>query len=221
MKLFLSFFSLLIFTMFQSQELKDFVIPKGYEKVLEVKGDLDKDGKEEIVIVYNTPDKIENQGYKRKFYILKNSEGNLKIWKENSTILNSSGAGFYPEDNTLEIQVKNNCLVISQSYYSNSRHTDTSKYTFRFQNGDFYLIGSFNKFEDTCEFSFTNDVNFSTGKAIVDETYSDCDGDENRKIPKDYHKEFIHKFDTLIKINDFRVGENKFSIPNSKKYFTY
>lgn len=221
MKLFLSFFSLLIFTMFQSQELKDFVIPKGYEKVLELKGDLDKDGKEEMVIVYNTPDKIENQGNKRKFYILKNSQGNLKIWKENSTILNSSGAGFYPEDNTLEIQVKNNCLVISQSYYSNSRHTDTSKYTFRFQNGDFYLIGSFNKFEDTCEFSFTNDVNFSTGKAIVDETYSDCDGDENRKIPKDYHKEFIHKFDTLIKMNDFRVGENKFSIPNSKKYFTY
>ncbi|MCA6069234.1 hypothetical protein JI747_018875 [Chryseobacterium sp. RG1] len=221
MKLFLSFFSLLIFTMFQSQELKDFVIPKGYEKVLEVKGNLDKDGKEEIVIVYNTPDKIENQGYKRKFYILKNSEGNLKIWKENSAILNSSGAGFYPEDNKLEIQIKNNCLVISQSLYSNSRHTDTSKYTFRFQNGDFYLIGSFNKFEDTCEFSFTNDVNFSTGKAIVDETYSDCDGDENRKIPQDYHKEFIHKFDTLIKMNDFRVGENKFSIPNSKKYFTY
>lgn len=221
MKLFLSFFSLFIFTLFQSQELKDFVIPKGYEKVLEVKGDLDKDGKEETVIVYNTPDKIENQGYKRKFYILKTSQGNLKIWKENSAILNSSGAGFYPEDNKLEIQIKNNCLVISQSYYSNSRHTDTSKHTFRFQNGDFYLIGSFNKFEDTCEFSFTNDVNFSTGKAVVDETYSECDGDENRKIPKDYHKEFIHKFDTLIKMNDFRIGENKFSIPNSKKYFTY
>ncbi len=221
MKIFLSFFSLLIFTMFQSQGLNDFVIPKGHEKVLEVKGDLDKDGKEETVIVYNTPEKIENQGYKRKFYTLKDIQGNLKIWKENSTILNSSGAGFYPEDNNLEIQIKNNCLVISQSFYSNSRHTDTSRYTFRFQNGDFYLIGAFNKFEDTCEFSFTYDVNFSTGKAIVDETYSECDGDENRKIPQDNHKEFIHKFDTLIKMNDFRIGENKFKIPNSKKYFTY
>lgn len=221
MKLFFSFFSLLIFTMFQSQELKDFVIPKGHEKVLEVKGDLDKDGKEETVIVYNTPEKTEYQGYKRKFYILKNIQGSLKIWKENSTILNSSEAGFYYEDNKLEIQIKNNCLVISQSFYSNSRHTDTSRYTFRFQNGDFYLIGAFNKFEDTCKFSFTYDVNFSTGKAIVDETYSECDGDENRKIPQDDHKEFIHKFDTLIKMNDFRIGENKFKIPNSKKYFTY
>lgn len=221
MKLFLSFFSLLIFTMFQSQELKNFVIPKGHEKVLEVKGDLDKDGKEETVIVYNTPEETEYQGHKRKFYILKSTQGSLKIWKENSTILNSSEAGFYHEDNKLEIQIKNNCLVISQSFYSNSRHTDTSRYTFRFQNGDFYLIGAFNKFEDTCEFSFTYDVNFSTGKAIVDETYSECDGDENRKIPQDDHKEFIHKFDTLIKMNDFRIGENKFKIPNSKKYFTY
>lgn len=221
MKLFLSFLSFIIFTTFQSQELEDFMIPKGYEKVLEVKGDLDKDGKEETVIVFNTPEKIEHQGFNRKFYVLKNSQGGLKIWKENSTILNSSGAGFYPEDNKLEILVKNNCLVISQSFYSNSRHTDTSKYTFRFQNGNFYLIGAFNQFEDTCEFNFVQDVNFSTGKVIVDETYSECDGDENRKIPQDYHKEFIHKFDKLIKMNEFRIGENKFNIPNSKKYFTY
>jgi hypothetical protein len=221
MKLFLSFFAVVIFNTYQSQGLKDFVIPKGYEKVWEVKGDLDKDGKEETVIVYNTPEKIENQGFKRKFYLLKNIQGSLKVWKENSTILNSSEAGFYPEDNKLEIQIKNNCLVISQSFYSNSRHTDTTKYTFRFQNGNFYLIGAFNKFEDTCEFSFMNDVNFSTGKVIIDETYAECDGDENRKIPQDYHKEFIHKFDTLIKMNEFRVGENRFKIPNSKKYFTY
>lgn len=221
MKLFLSFFFMSICTTFQSQGLKDFALPKGYEKVLEVKGDLDKDGKEETVMVYNTPEKIEHQGYKRKFYILKNIQGGLKIWKENSTILNSSEAGFYHEDNKLDVQIKNNCLVISQSFYSNSRHTDTSKYTFRFQNGDFYLIGAFNKFEDTCEFVFINEVNFSTGKVIIDETYSECDGDDIRKIPQDVHKEFIHKFDTLIKMNEFRIGENQFAIPNSKKYFTY
>jgi len=221
MKLFLSFLAFTIFSTYQSQELKDFIIPKGYEKVLETKGDLDKDGKEETVIVCNTSEKIENQGFKRKFYIVKNIQGSPKIWKENSAILNSSEAGFYPEDNKLEIQIKNNCLVISQSFNSNSRHTDTTKYTLRFQNGDFYLIGAFNKFEDTCEFIFVNDVNFSTGKVIVDETYGECDGAGNRKIPQDVHKEFIHKFGALIKMNEFRIGENKFKIPNSKKYFTY
>ena len=80
---------------------------------------------------------------------------------------------------------------------------------------------SLNTFDDTCEFNFLNEANFSTGKVIIDEKYSDCDGDEDRKIPKDVHKEFIHTFNPLIKMNDFRVGKNQFKIPNSDKYFNY
>lgn len=221
MKIFFSLFLLLFLSDFYAQNLKEFTVPKNYIKVLETQGDLDKDGIDETVIVYNFGEKIENEGYKRKFYILKKINGNLKIWKENSNILDSSGAGFYPEDNQLEVTIKNNCLVISQLLFTNSRHTDTSKHTFRFQNGDFYLIGAVNKFDDTCEFNFSNEVNFSTGKTIIDEKYSECDGDENRKIPKDYHKEFIHKFNALIKMNDFKIGKNQFKIPNSDKYFNY
>lgn len=208
-------------SIFHAQELKDFSVPKNSTKVLETEGDLDKDGINETVIVYNVGEKIEYQGYQRKFYILKKINGNLKIWKENSSFLESSEVGFYPEDNKLEVRIKNNCLVILQSFFTNSRHTDTSKHTFRFQNGDFYLIGALNKFDDTCEFNFLNEVNFSTGKVIIDEKYSECDGDENRKTPKDEHKEFIHTFSTLIKMNDFRIGKNKFKIPNSDKYFNY
>lgn len=221
MKKWLSFFFILLISILHAQELKDFSVPKNATKVLETEGDLDKDGVSETVIVYNIGEKIEYQGYKRKFYILKKINGKLKLWKENSSLLEPSEAGFYPESNQLEVSIKNNCLVILQSFFTNSRHTDTSKHTFRFQNGDFYLIGALNTFDDTCEFNFLNDINFSTGKVIIDEKYSDCDGDENRKIPKDVHKEFLHKFSPLIKMDDFRVGENKFKIPDSKKEITY
>lgn len=220
MKKNLLFFSILLFTIFQSQELKDFAVPKGYEKTLEVKGDLDKDGKEETVIVFNTEIKTKSEGFERRFYILKNIGGNLKIWKENSSVIIDSKYGFYPTDNKLEVNIKNNCLIISQLFFTNSRHSDTSKYTFRFQNGDFYLIGAVYQLDDTCDYNFTNEVNFSTGKAIIDEQYSSCD-DGKTEIPKDYHKEFIHKFTPLKKMNGFRVGENKFKIPNSNKYFYY
>ncbi|SHM39854.1 hypothetical protein [Chryseobacterium polytrichastri] len=221
MKKWLPFFFILLISILHAQELKDFSVPKNATKVLETEGDLDKDELNETVIVYNTGEKIEYQGYKRKFYILKKINGKLKIWKENSSLLESSEAGFYPESNQLEVSIKNNCLVILQSFFTNSRHTDTSKHTFRFQNGDFYLIGALNTFDDTCEFNFLNDINFSTGKVIIDEKYSDCDGDEDRKIPKDVHNEFFHKFSPLIKMDDFRIGENKFKIPDSKKEITY
>ena len=223
MKYLLSFLTLIFFSILQSQELKDFVIPKGYEKIIEVKGDLDKDGKDEVVMVFNT-DKIINkisEGFERKLYILKNINGKLKVWQENSNLLFDSKEGFYPESNELELSIKNNCLVIFQSYFSNSRHTVTTKNTFRFQNGDFYLIGALVKFDDTCEFNFSSEINFSTGKVIIDDQYSDCDSGYEREIPKNYYKEFTYKIPKLIKMNEYKMGKNEIKIPNSKKSFNF
>lgn len=227
MKKFLSLITIFLISGFYAQNLKSFSVPKSYKKILEVKGDLDKDGKDETVLVFNTDktasDDESSSGkkdYKRAFYILKNEQGQLKIWKENSTLLNSSGLGFYPDDNILNIQIKNNCLVVEQSFFSNSRHTQTNKHTFRFQNGDFYLIGSYDNFADTCEFDFTNEVNFSTGKVIVDKEYSSCDEDHT-KTPENFHKEFVHKLKTLITMDNFKIREHQFKIPGLKEDFVF
>ncbi|WP_379966493.1 hypothetical protein [Epilithonimonas sp. UC225_85] len=221
MKTFLSLLTSIFFSFLQSQELKDFTIPKGYEKILETKGDLDKDGKDEAVIVFNTDKKTKSEELERKFYILKKVNGRLKIWKENSNLIFDSKEGFYPEENQLELSIKNNCLVIFQSYFSNSRHTVTSKNTYRFQNGDFYLIGALVQFDDTCEFNFSDEINFSTGKVIVSEEYSDCDDGSNRKIPENYYKEFTYKLPKLIKMNEYKMGKNEIKIPNSTKSFNF
>lgn len=226
MKKLFSLISVILFTVVYAQNLNNFSIPKGYQKVTEIKGDLDKDGKDEVVLVFNTDKTASDHGtatdekdYKRVFYILKNDQGSLKIWKENSTLLYSSRMGFYPDGNLLDIQIKNNCLVVEQTFSSNSRHTQTSKHTFRFQNGDFYLIGSYDNFADNCEFDFTNEINFSTGKGIVDNEYSSCD--DGAKIPENYYKEFIYKLKTLIKMDDFKIGEHRLKIPGLKEDFVF
>lgn len=226
MKKLLSLISFLYITLSYAQNLKSFAIPKGYTKITEARGDLDKDGEDEVVIVFDTDKKeSENESYsgrkdyKRIFYILKDDHGSLKVWKENSTLLYSSGMGFYPDDNMLEVQIKNNCLVVNQQFFTNSRHTQAYRHTFRFQNGDFYLIGSHDNFNDTCDFDFTNEINFSTGKVIVDKEYSSCDDDT--KVPENFHREFTHKLPALIKMNDFRIGEHKFKIPGLKEDFIF
>ncbi|WP_347218411.1 hypothetical protein [Chryseobacterium sp.] len=226
MKKLFSFTVILLFTLSYAQNLKPFSVPKGYKKVMEVKGDLDKDGKDETVLVFDTDKTASDhesasgkKDYKRVFYILKSEQGNPKIWKENFTLLYSSGLGFYPDDNILNLQIKNNCLVVEQSFFSNSRHTQLTKHTFRFQNGDFYLIGSYNHLADTCDFNFTNEINFSTGKVIVDREYSSCD--DETKIPENMYKEFIHKFKPLIKMDDFKMNEHKFKIPGLKEDFIF
>lgn len=226
MKKLLSLITIFLITGVYAQSLKNFSVPKGYKKVTEVKGDLDKDGKDETVLVFDTDKTASDderpsgkKDYKRVFYILKNEQGQFKTWKENFTLLNSSGLGFYPEDNILDIKIKNNCLVVEQRFSTNSRHTQTTKHTFRFQNGDFYLIGSYDNFADTCAFDITHEINFSTGKVIIDREYSSCDDDT--KVPENFHKEFVHKLKVLIKMNDHRMGEHKFKIPGLKEDFVF
>lgn len=72
MKKIFSFLVLFLFTISQSQELKDFIIPKSYEKILETKGDLDKDGKDETVMVFNTDKKKSQRIYTQTSQIDKN-----------------------------------------------------------------------------------------------------------------------------------------------------
>lgn len=218
------FAAVLLSLNFQAQNLKDFNIPKGYQKIAEAKGDLDKDGKEETVFVFNTHIKSNskfdgNNGVVRALYIIKNNNGKSRIWKENRTLLFSSGTGFYPQDNSLKIEIKNNTFTVEQQFSTNSRHTQAYRHIFRFQNGDFYLIGSRDEFDDTCDFEFLNEINFSTGKAVIDKKYSSCDDDA--EIPDDYHKEFIHPFKPLIRMDDFRIGENKIKVPGSDEYLYF
>ncbi|MEY8761102.1 hypothetical protein [Chryseobacterium tongliaoense] len=221
MKNFFSFLAFLLIPFFHAQDLKDFIVPEGYTRLSETKGDLDKDGKNEVVILLNTKNKKDTEGYQRVLYILKNSNGKLKIWKENFSIIFPSDYGFYPENNELpEITIKNNCLIISQQFNTNSRHTQTYTHTFRFQNNDFFLIGSVSKFDDTCEFNILNEINFSTGKVIVDEQYFPC-ADGEAAPAKNFYKEFKYPFKTLTKMNNFTVGENSYKIPNSDKYFNF
>ncbi len=222
MKNVLSLITIFLFTIFYSQELKNFIIPKGYEKILEVKGDLDKDGKEENVVVFNTNIQTKFEGVERKFYILKKIGGILKIWKENSTIILPKEIGFSPESNPLpEITIKKGILIITQSFSTNSRHTQTYKHTYRYQNGDFYLIGSLQNFDDTCEFNMYDEINFSTGKAIVDQKYYPCFPEDKTAPAEDFHKEFNYKLKKLIKMNNFKPGENSIRIPNSDKHLQY
>lgn len=223
MKFTFSFLAILFFAIFQSQKLQYFVIPKGYEKILETRGDLDNDKIEEYVYVFKTNKKITSNfqnGFTREFFILKKINNQLKVWKKNNSILFADNTGFYAEYNSLpEIKIEKGVLKITQSYNTNSKHLQTYTDIFRFQKNDFYLIGSINKFDDTCEFNILQEINFSTNNVIVDEQYYPC-FDGEKKPAKNFHKEFKYNFKP-IKMDSFKVGNSSFKIPKTDKYFNF
>ncbi len=204
-----------------AQQFADFIEPAGYSKVLEAAGDLDKDGIDDRVLVYNTNKKDGDHGLFRVMYICKIVKGSLKLWTKNTTVLRSSAdCGFCVDSGiNLSVKIKNNTLIIDQTFNHNTRHYSAHKNIFRYQNGDWFLIGSTFRDYDTCDFDFKYDINFSAKEISIAETYGDCD--EEKKVPADRFYHFKYPFDGLPKMQGFRPGQMEIRRPGSKKYFYY
>lgn len=126
------------------------IVPEGWEHE-EALGDLNKDGVKDLVVLAK-PNFKENMqtrddGYEYNFnpYILAiyfgQAEGDFKQWKQYENL-------FEPDSewttNDVDVEItERGTLNISTSFFASagSYGTNQTKYTFRFQNGDFYLIG--------------------------------------------------------------------------------
>ncbi|KIO78903.1 hypothetical protein TH53_00925 [Pedobacter lusitanus] len=214
---------LLTFLTFGSsaQNLTRFVVPAGYVKVLEARGDLDKDGVDELVYAYNTDKKEDDAGFFRTLYICKTVNGETRLWKKNTSVLwKSKDCGFCIDKGVdLSMSIKNNTLLVKQTFNHNSRHYSTYQNIFRFQNKDWFLIGSTYNDYDTCDFDFKYDINFSTGMVNIAENYGDCD--EGKKIPENRFWSFKYPFKSIPKMDGFTAGKTELKVPDAKKFFYY
>jgi hypothetical protein len=122
-------------------------ISKGVEVFEKISGDLNKDGIEDWVLLIKGSDKNKNITHKIRRQLDLNrmgiialffKNGNYELASHNYDCFSSeddySGVYFAPE---LSVEIKNGNLIV---HYSHGRY-GYWKYTFRFQNSDFELIG--------------------------------------------------------------------------------
>jgi len=214
------FFSIFNYGLF-AQPLTNFTAPANYTRIMELKGDLDKDGVDEIVYVYNTNKPDGQLGFFRVLYICKASAGKLQLWKENATVIRSSkDCGLcFETDITLELSIKNSALVIKQTFFNSSKHSSINRNVFRYQYGNWSLIGSTFTDNYVCGWTYKYDVNFSTKQVSIAETFEDCE--EVKVIPKDKLSTFKYPFTAVPKMDGFRPGRVALKVPDSKKFFYY
>lgn len=200
--------------LFQSKNPSDF-IPEGYllykeEGMGEIKGDLNKDGLEDIVLIIKGTDRnqIANDEHRGKLdrnrrgiIVLLNKGSHYELALKNYDCFsseNEEGGVYYPPE--LIVEIKNGNLLVN---YLHGRYGYWN-YTFRHQNRDFELIGydrSNNKGPMT---ESDISINFLTRKLVSRENINENAQDDGDEVFKETRKNIkIKEFIRLSEIRDF------------------
>ena len=211
MKIFIQIFLLLTFVNYsiqaQTNVIEDF-IPKGYVLYDKVFGDLNKNNQEDCIliikgtnkenIVKNRFDEVVDRN-RRGIVILFKTENGYQKNTENLDCFyseNEDGGVYYAPE--LSFEVKRGNLVV---YYTHGRY-GWWKYTFRFQDSKFKLIG----YDVSNGGAVTNSetsINFLTKKRLVRENINEEAEGNDEVFKETWSKIKIDKLLNLSEIKDF------------------
>ena len=189
-------------------------ISKSFKILDETEGDLDKDGVSEKVIVYDT-EKETYLGTERKIFIYKKNNDTWELWKKSVGAILPSQHGGMMGDPFETISIERNCIVIH--HFGGSRQKWNYTHRFRFQSGEFQLIGATVNFGSPCDYFVTFDYNLSNGKINYEKETEDCEN-EKSKIEKE---QMIWKLETLPTMNGFYPSNTELKLPKSETTVYY
>ena len=180
-------------------------IPDGYVLFSGCEGDLNKDGKPDVVLMIKGTEESkwvdhEYRGRldrnRRGLIILFKRDGGYELIAENDECFsseNEDGGVYYAPE--LDFYIKNNTLIL---HYAHGRY-GYWKYIFRYQNNDFELIGYFGSCDRGPVVLYITDVNFSTRTCVYKENINADDDEAEEKFKV---KTIKFKRKNLIKLSE-------------------
>jgi hypothetical protein len=209
-------FSILSFSVQAKTYSNTITTPKGFKKIGEATGNLDRNRIKEKVIVYNTKREGE-MGTEREIHIYKKRRGKWKLWhKSIGAVLSSDHGGMWREPFE-SVKIQRRTIVLK--HFGGSRGTWSYTHRFRYQKGNWKLIGATIELNDRLctDGSEKFDYNLSTGKIIYKKVPAYVKNDvcvnKKAKIVK-----FRRKLKRLPNMDGFYPGENTVKLPNGEEF---
>lgn len=199
----------------KTEELNTF-LPKGYVVSEKIYGDLNKDGLDDCIIIIKATDKKkiikdENGGEldrnRRGIIVLLNKNNVYELSVKNYDCFsseNEDGGAYYAPELSVEIEKAN--LILHYSHGTNGYW----RYTFRFQNSDFKLIGYNASSNSGPIINTETSVNFLTKNRIVKEnTNENAEGDDEvfKQITTKIKRIKLIKLSEIKDFDEFEVSE--------------
>jgi len=184
-------------------------IPKGYVPFDTIKGDFNKDGLEDYILIIKGTDKSKVIQHEYRGELDRNRRGIIALLNKNNgyelatknygcfSSENEDGGVYYAPE--LDFEIKDGKLYIN---YAHGRY-GYWQYTFRYQNSDFELIG-YDASSNRGPIVLTQtSINFLTRKKIVDQNINENTYDEDEVFEKSESKIKRTKLLKLSEIKDF------------------
>ncbi|RVT77563.1 hypothetical protein EOD40_07100 [Flavobacterium sufflavum] len=201
-----TFFATIVFGQNGQRKNPSDFIPKGYVLFEKINGDLDKDGLEDCVLIIKGTDKSkffkheyhgELDRNRRGIIILFNKKDHYELASKNYNCFsseNEDGGVYFPPD--LSVLIEKGNLIM---HYGHGRY-GYWKYTFRYKNADFDLIG-YDISNGGAIISDETSINFLTKKKLQRVNVNKND-DGGQEIFKDSWKTI--KQNPLIKLSEVK-----------------
>ena len=198
----------------QGKNLSDF-LPTGYVISEKVSGELNKDGIEDIILIIKGTDKSkiikdeyrgELDRNRRGIIVLFNKKDYYELASKNYDCFsseNEDGGVYFPPELSVEIKKGNLCV-----HYGHGRY-GFWKYTFRFQNSDFDLIG-YDESNGGVVIESETSINFLTKKKL-EKLNLNKKAEGGAKVFNQRWKNI--KINRLIKLSEI-VDFDEFEIPD-------
>jgi hypothetical protein len=193
------------------------ITPSHFKKLGEARGDLDKDQKEELVIVFDTG-KPTDMGTQREVCIYKMKDGEWRLWHKANGIVLPSEHGGTKGDPFQGIEIKRRSIVIN--HYGGSRQLWAYNHIYRFQENNWYLIGASISYFANCEYFQNFDYNLSTGKINIEITTEKCN-EKDDLISSNVKKTSVNTMQKAVLMDNFLPGITKVNLPGIKREFYY
>lgn len=197
----------------KKSELSELKIPAGYALISKAEGDLDADGKDEKVFVYDT-DSIGAYGNVREIYICKKENNKWMLWKTVIGPALSSQAGMMGD-----LIIDKGKLYIT--HYVNALERIYYNHCYEYIDKDFRLVEVVVDCGRPCAKWETYRYDLKTGKITYDLAPDECDDAVIEEYVIAAHEEYNIKTSELPLMNGFAPGNQSIKLPDGSDSFYY
>ena len=173
--------------------------------------DFNNDGAHDFLEIRMRDREDSGLGKERDLVVYSGAGDTRKDWYTAKSVLLSTENGGMMGDPLEDVNIDGNTIVIK--HFGGSRQKWAYTHRFRWQNGDFQLIGVTVHAGAPCDYFEALDYNLSTGNADWVKTTQDCSEGEEGPVITEVTHSFNEKPVVRASMNGFRTGEYELKIP--------